>query len=225
MENRSYPSIPEKNWWQIRDQFKKTLPTSVSATYLKSLLGLTSEKSAMNLISPLKQFGLIDSEGRPTERANEWRNDEKYPLVCDAIIEEIYPMELRDLFPNAPVDSAAAAQWFMDANRLGGGAAKKAASMFCLLRSKTIRDTNHPTTQTKSHKSAHSTIKKRSNRKEAAANVAKTASKTEVCETPIVAPKEPSVHIDLQIHISPESSLEQIDQVFASISKHLYHNE
>jgi hypothetical protein len=30
----------------------------------------------------------------------------------------------------------------------------------------------------------------------------------------------PSIHIDVQIHISPESSAEQIDQIFASMSKH-----
>ena len=34
----------------------------------------------------------------------------------------------------------------------------------------------------------------------------------------------PSVHIDLQIHISPEASPEQVDQVFASMRRHLYGN-
>lgn len=32
----------------------------------------------------------------------------------------------------------------------------------------------------------------------------------------------PSVHVDFQIHISPEASPEQIDQVFASMRRHLY---
>jgi hypothetical protein len=32
----------------------------------------------------------------------------------------------------------------------------------------------------------------------------------------------PSVHIDLQIHISPESTPEQIEKIFESIAKHLY---
>jgi|GEM_PF-1883690 len=35
----------------------------------------------------------------------------------------------------------------------------------------------------------------------------------------------PSLHIDLQIHISPEATPDQIDQVFASIAKHLYNKE
>jgi hypothetical protein len=32
----------------------------------------------------------------------------------------------------------------------------------------------------------------------------------------------PPLHIDVQIHISPEASAEQIDQIFASMAKHLY---
>jgi site-specific recombinase XerD len=35
------------------------------------------------------------------------------------------------------------------------------------------------------------------------------------------SPWRPSVHIDLQIHISPEATPEQIDQIFDSISRHL----
>ena len=37
-------------------------------------------------------------------------------------------------------------------------------------------------------------------------------------------PGQPSVHIDLQIHISPEATTPQIDQIFDSISRHLYPN-
>ncbi|MGA7831885.1 MAG: DUF5343 domain-containing protein [Terracidiphilus sp.] len=32
----------------------------------------------------------------------------------------------------------------------------------------------------------------------------------------------PGLHIDVQVHISPEASTEQIDQIFASMAKHLY---
>lgn len=35
----------------------------------------------------------------------------------------------------------------------------------------------------------------------------------------------PALHIDIQVHISPEASAEQIDQVFASMAKHLYGNK
>lgn len=33
---------------------------------------------------------------------------------------------------------------------------------------------------------------------------------------------EPALHIDIQIHISPEATVDQIDQIFASMAKHLY---
>jgi hypothetical protein len=32
----------------------------------------------------------------------------------------------------------------------------------------------------------------------------------------------PALHIDIQIHISPEASVDQVDQIFASMAKHLY---
>jgi len=36
------------------------------------------------------------------------------------------------------------------------------------------------------------------------------------------AQKYPNIHIDLQIHISPETTAEQMDDLFASIAKHIY---
>jgi len=44
-------------------------------------------------------------------------------------------------------------------------------------------------------------------------------------EPEIKVPSEPSIHIDFQIHISPETTPEQIDQVFASMRRHLYGNK
>ncbi len=35
-------------------------------------------------------------------------------------------------------------------------------------------------------------------------------------------PQGPTVHMDFQIHISPEAGVEQIDAIFASMAKHLY---
>ena len=32
----------------------------------------------------------------------------------------------------------------------------------------------------------------------------------------------PALHIDIQIHISPEASAGQIEQIFASMAKHVY---
>lgn len=39
------------------------------------------------------------------------------------------------------------------------------------------------------------------------------------------ATKRPALHIDLQVHIASTASAEQIDQIFASMARHLYGNE
>lgn len=36
---------------------------------------------------------------------------------------------------------------------------------------------------------------------------------------------QPSVHIDIQVHIDPAATAEQIDQIFASMARHLYDRE
>ena len=40
-----------------------------------------------------------------------------------------------------------------------------------------------------------------------------------------LATNRPALHVDIQVHIDPTSSSEQIDQIFASMAKHLYGNE
>ena len=126
--------LAESNWWSIRSQFQKTLPSSVSVSYLKSLLNLKSDQSARNIISPLRQMGIIDDDGKPTSRANEWRNDEKYADVCKAIVDEVYPSDLADLFPEVPIDIGRARSWFMDTGRVGESAAAKITATYALLR-------------------------------------------------------------------------------------------
>jgi hypothetical protein len=37
--------------------------------------------------------------------------------------------------------------------------------------------------------------------------------------------QQPSVHIDVQVHIDPAATAEQIDQIFASMARHLYDRE
>ena len=56
--------------------------------------------------------------------------------------------------------------------------------------------------------------------------VNETPSKQEIA-MPVTSPaiNEPSVHIDIQIHIDSTATTEQIDQIFASMSKHLYRRE
>ena len=224
-EKKTFPMMAETSWWSLRSQFQKTLPSTVSVSYLKSLLGLKSDQSARNILSPLRQMGIVDDNMKPTARANEWRSDAKYADVCKAIVAEIYPSELAELFPEAPADLTAVKQWFMDVGAIGESAAYKVASTYLLLRSEQIK------TEIGNGRSAPNTGEKNKAPKAVTKKPAAAAAATQ--PEPLSPPKNvvpssqlaPTVHIDLQIHISPEASAEQIDSIFASMAKHLYGRE
>ena len=163
-EKQFYPMMPERSWWTLRQQFKKTIPTALSVSYLKSLLGLTSDQSARNLLSPLKQMKIIDDEGKPLPRANDWRNDDKYSIVCQEILKDIYPSELLDLFPEKDVDASSVKNWFMDVCAIGASAAGKNATTFVMLKSGNIKDfSNIKTSTTKIAKPKTTLIQKSNN--------------------------------------------------------------
>ena len=104
-QNNSYPTISEKKWWTIREKFKASLPATVSPNYINTLLTLSSEASAKsNVIVPLRRLGLIDDDGKPTDLANDWRMDNKYSNSCNEMVNDVYPQELLDLFPDTHVE-------------------------------------------------------------------------------------------------------------------------
>ena len=226
-DKQIYPMISEKSWWQLRNQFKKTIPSSVNVSYLKSLLSLNSDQSARNILAPLRQMGIIDADGKPQPRATDWRSDTKYPDVCSAIVTEIYPQELLDLFPDTQVDTSTAKSWFMDTCSLGDNAAGKITSTFSMLKSGQIKTDTDVTKATTSPKKAKANKPQKSaladNGTSPASVPSMAAANENTSITPTVAASPaPSVHIDLQIHISPDASPDQIDSIFASMAKHLY---
>lgn len=224
-DKQIYPMISEKSWWQIRNQFKKTIPSIVNVSYLKSLLSLNSDQSARNILAPLKQMGIIDSEGKPQPRATDWRSDAKYSEVCSMVVSEIYPQELLDLFPDAQVDNATAKSWFMDTCSLGDNAAAKIASTFSLLKDGQVKaDSDIPKSTVSPKKSKPSKLKNNDS-PEKSDPPESTFSPSPNINTPTEGNPSssiPSVHIDMQIHISPDASPDQIDSIFASMAKHLY---
>ena len=219
-QNNSFPTISEKNWWTIREKFKSSLPSVVSTTYIKSLLSMANDNSAnSNVISPLKRIGLIDDENKPTALANDWRIDDKYNTVCETIVKSVYPTELLDLFPDSSVDRATARTWFMSQG-VGQGAADKMVALFSLLKNGEIRDKASGSTKSTSNKPANAKQREASANK--TTNTASTDHPAAETDKNIDSINRPNLHIDLQIHISPDSTPDQIDTIFASMAKHLY---
>ena len=73
------------------------MPAAVTTTYLSSALSMTEESARANIITPFKNLGILDETGKPTDLAYEWRDDSKYPVVCQTLLDKIYPQEVRDL--------------------------------------------------------------------------------------------------------------------------------
>ncbi len=215
-EKEAFPRIPEKSWWALREQFKKSVPTTVTPKYLATVLSPMTDKSAKANIFPyLIMLKLIDEKGKPTPRAVNWRDDTLYPKVCDEILKESYPKELIDACPGPDPDKAVVQRWFATTLGLGDDASGRLASFYILMISKRIGSTQK-TPKVKA-KAATSAIKRPTAKD----------SKEEAKALEVHSPKanRPSVHIDLQVHISPDSTPELVDKIFESIHKHLYGGE
>jgi len=208
---KTYPSIPIKHWWALRDKFKQSIPASVTPGYIATTLGMQERSAKANIIPYLVMLGLIDQDGKPTERAVNWRDDEHYPEVCKQIRQELYPRELLDAIPGPSVDRDAVERWF--ANKLGVGevAAKRMARVYELL-SEAVPSKRVSKERKVRQPTVSRVIKPRPVAAEDFVSQEQLASATQLA---------PSLNFNIQVHISPDASADQIDQIFASIAKHL----
>lgn len=214
---KTYPMLAAKSWWAIRNKFQQSIPPKVTPSYLSPVLGMT-EKSAQNNVLPfLRIMGIIDEDSKPTDLANKWRFDDNYKEFCELIKTKIYPQELLDAIPDAS-DRASLQRWFASNTGAGEVAARRMATFYALLAEA------DPSKGDTSIKRKTNSKPKTSSRK-----VTKQKSKSSEIENKNALPTYsntkqvgfPSLHIDIQIHVSPDAPPEQIDQIFASMSKHL----
>lgn len=225
--DKSFPKIAESNWWKLRDLFKQKVPASVTTTYLSSALTMTEKSARGNIIAPFKKLGILNEAGKPTDLAYDWRDDSKYPAVCQMIIDKIYPQEVRDLYPSIKSDPKKLTSWFMNYCHCGEAAAKMFTIFYRLL----LKADPSPPAETAPNKQKTPTSSKQP--KTHILKVRPTVvspKKTEPVEkdTSLLAKNPlgmserlPQLHINIQLHISPETTVEQIDKIFESMARHL----
>ncbi|MEO7030091.1 MAG: DUF5343 domain-containing protein [Acidobacteriaceae bacterium] len=232
---KTYPTMPSSLWWALRKKFSQSIPGVVTDSYLATVTGMALISARTNVLPALKSFGLIDQDGKPLERIKLWRDDESYPEVCKAIVRDIYPDELIHAVPNPRAERAKVEKWFAQKGGVGKNAAGKIAAMYTIL---TEADaTKQPDGERKLGGQKKDSTRSESRTRnvsatkdhEAIDDQSKTPKGPEKGnaqnESDSVARKQgPDVNINLQIHISADSSSDQIDQIFASMAKHLYKN-
>ncbi len=237
-KDKVFPIITESHYWSLRDKFRSALPRSkVDANYVASLLGRMTSKSAQaNVVRPIKLMGIIDDNGSVTDLGVRWRNDDQYADACKEILESVYPSQLLDLQPPPNPDRSGVSNWLLNATRAGASAASRQSSTYVLLANANLTRRNEsnkskeptprrPRESTAGIPRATPRVKKNSTSNERGVE-------TQTPEEREAAPAEnsttraiesgPSMHIDLQIHINPEMSSEQIDKIFESMGRHLY---
>jgi hypothetical protein len=225
MASNGYPKITAKAWRTLRTRAANAPSTKFTPATVAAIMGMSTPESARdNTVNPMRRVGLIDDDGALTPRGNKWRIDSTYAEACQEIIDEVYQGDL-DAFVDADgkPDPQQVRTWF-DHKGFGGSNAAQMAATYVMVASK---EPPEPMT------APVATGSKSTPKKQAAKAAAKPAN-PKAAETPAVvkqtpppSPEQvdsrgPNIHLDIQIHIPADASLEQIDKIFESMSKHLY---
>lgn len=177
------------------------IPPAVTQKWLKTI-GFTSSNDG-SLIGVLKQIGFVDQGGAPTDRWTHYRGP-KSKQVLGAAIKDGYA-DLYAIYPDADRRTRPELEGVFGTSTKGGKEViSKLVSTFRQLADEAIfeeGDTAPAQPQVSAH-ALHAPV--------ATSSVA------------AAPPGTPALHIDVQIHISADSGPDQIDQIFASMAKHLY---
>ena len=204
MTDFPYTTVPGKIKQLLSKIREVGVPPKVTVQWLKSV-GFTSSNDA-SLIGVLKYIGLTDASSVPTSKWSQYRGADHKRLLGDAIREGY--ADLFALYPDANRRSQSDLEHVFGTSSSGGKQViSKTVGTFKALSEQVEFSPVHE--QTDLHMTSGP------------------------LHTPVVQGRPgqergmatPALHIDIQIHISPEASVEQLDNIFASMAKHLYGSE
>lgn len=189
------------------------VPPKADTKWLKAI-GFTSSND-VSLKNILQFIDFVNSDGTPTDRWQKFRST-NYKKVLGNAIKDSYS-ELYLLYQDAYERNDDELENFFRTHTTAGAQVVKAlVSTFKALTAEAEFDDKKnlgiDSKAVKPPKPATSVGKKNDPKKDESTSDSKGGFK-------------PKVHIDIQIHISPESSADQIDNIFKSMAKHLYKSD
>lgn len=220
----SYPMIAQGVWWKLRAKFNQSIPGVITAGYLSAALNMQENSARANVLPALRQLGIIDADGKTQDRAQQWRDDKQYADVCKEMLEEVYPSELLAAVPEPSNNKDGAIQWFMSATGTGNAAAQKMVTVYSLLVDGDPGKRQAPRSKRQNLQSKGASPKKQAVKPQGKSETARDEAGTSD-EHKGGAATGPSLYINLQIHVSSDATPDQIDAIFASMAKHIYHKE
>lgn len=221
----SYPYLSANQWNGIRASLKQSVPKTIDTDWVIAKLD-TTQKSAQNVLPQLRALGLIDGDGRPSDLIPDLRDDETYAAACQRIVERVYPEGLRNAYSEADADPVKVAAWFARNAGTGDVMSKNQAKLYLLLLGGDL-PTSDDSAPSKPRRKPTATP---TPRQKAAAEakpqdaVAGNPPAGRAVQPPVAGSPgvSPSLHIDMQIHISADAGDAQIEAIFKSMAKHLY---
>lgn len=226
-DRKSFPMLAPSHWWKLRAKFHQSIPGVVTDSYLATVLYMAEGSARSNVAPYLKAFGLINSDGKPTDLVKQWRDDEGYAGACKLILEATYPQELTHAIDDVATGRPMAERWFQNRAGVGKNAAGKMASIFMVVYEGDASKAPDASNAAPPKKGTKALDASRKGETKTARKQAIRPSEQHVYrddERKRVLSNGPDVNINLQIHISADASPDQIDQIFMSMSKHLYKN-
>jgi hypothetical protein len=222
-EKKSFPMLPIAHWWALRKKFKQSIPGVVTDNYLATVLEMGVNSARANVLPFLKTLGIIDEDGKTLERAKQWRDDEHYTEVCKAILSEVYPGDLLEAVPNPAQDRAQAQRWL--ANRTGAGEAAvgRMAALYAVLVEGDASKQPEQEKTGRTRKAGQEPGRTEPEEKTSTGAPLAAATGQRGVTNSFQQPQQPpGININLEIHISADATPDQIDQIFASMAKHIY---
>ncbi len=201
MTDFPYTTVPGKIKPLLAKIREVGVPSKVTVQWLKTV-GFTSSNDA-SLLGVLKHIGFTDSSGVPTSTWTQYRGGNHKNVLGEALRSGY--ADLFAVYPDANQRSQTDLEHVFSTSSTGGRQviAKTVSTFKSLAEQAEFAAVSEQTDLHMSSGPLHTP----------AASQAGTAPR---------AGGGPALHIDVQIHISPEASADQIDQIFASMAKHLY---
>ncbi|MDJ1502326.1 DUF5343 domain-containing protein [Xanthocytophaga agilis] len=228
----SYPKLSVTNWWALRKKFQSNPNIKITPGFLAMHFEMGEDSARTNVLPPLRAIGFIDDDGRPTDLAYDWRDDEKYGEVCDVIRRTVYPQELNDAVID-PADRVKVETWFKNKARVGEASARKMAAFYLMLCEAVIpgEQRNGKANLETAQKPKENKSRPVTSRIEQGSLFAEDKPQPQTIHvsdskdvitvpTPAIS-SSPNIQITIQIQLSSEYTPDQLDQVFASLIKNI----
>lgn len=212
-----YANVPSKLKGFMEKIRTLGVPSKANQSWLASIgYKSSNDRSILNVLSFI---GFVDSSSQPTDRWLEYRGSQHQQVLASAIKDGY--SELFNIYPDAyKRDSSTLESFFSTKTTSGKQVISRLVRTFTTLCDMADFDGTEsaPTHSTTRPSQAKSAVSQSVESQEVRESVSAPSNLS------ITGQDKPSLHIDIQIHISPDASADQIDQIFSSMAKHLYKN-